>query len=350
MSVSDAPTDIAVQELAAQDVADWDRWVDAHDNATFYHLAGWRDVISQCFGRKSHYLVAKRAEHIVGVLPLVRLKSLLFGDFLVSMPYLSYGGVVAEDASVRDALLLRCAELAQRLGVKHSELRHVEDWIDWPKRTEKVTMQLPLLGDSEARWKALGAKRRSQIKRPLREGVDADVGGIELVDDFYRVLSRKYRDLGTPVYPKAWFRAIAERFPDNTKIFVVRMKGETVAASMVVSYRGSLEVPYAASLREVDRLGVNMFLYWTMVKYAEDNDYRVFDFGRSTVDSGTYKFKKQWGAEPVPLYWHYWLRDGGDVPVLNTSNPKYELLINTWRRLPVWVTTLVGPRIVRNLP
>ena len=342
--------DIAVTELTDGETSDWDHWVESRESATFYHLSAWREVIRASFGKRSHYLVARRAGEISGILPLVRLKSVLFGDFLVSLPYLSYGGVVADDQVSRDSLLQHASELGGRLGVRHCELRHTEDICDWPKRTEKVSMWLPLLGDSEARWKALGAKRRSQIKRPLREGVEPEVGGSELLADFYQVLSRKYRDLGTPVYPLAWFRRIVATFPDNTHVFIVRMNGEPVAGSLVTSYKGRLEVPYAASLRDVDRLGVNMFLYWSMLKYAEDEGYQIFDFGRSTVDSGTFRFKKQWGAEIVPLYWHYWLRDGGEVPVLNASNPKFELLVNTWRRLPVWLTTLVGPRIVRNLP
>ena len=331
-------------------VADWNSWVESRDDATIYHRAEWRDVIWRCFGQRSFYLQAAIDGRICGVLPLVRLKSLLFGDFLVSMPYLSYGGIVADDNAGYVALLRHCAELSESLGVKHCELRHVRDACDWPKRTEKVGMQLPLFGNSEERWKALGSKRRAQIKRPIREGVESVIGGAELIADFYSVLSRKYRDLGTPVYSIRWFRKILDQFPENARIFLVRMNGSVVAGSLVVADRSRLEVPYAASLREVDRLGVNMYLYWAMVEYAEDHGFETFDFGRSTIDSGTFKFKKQWGAEMVPLYWHYWLKDGGEIPVLNTSNPKYEMLINAWRRLPVWATKMIGPRIVRNLP
>ena len=350
MKTTDPADAIVVSEAAASDRASWDRFVDSHESATIYHRWQWQDVIRDCFGKPAHYLKAERDGNISGVIPLIRLKSVLFGDFLVSMPYLSYGGVVANDEHSRDALLDASARLSRELGVRHAELRHTQDLVSWPKRTDKVGMHLQLCGDSEARWKLLGSKRRAQIKRPKREGVETTIGSAELIDDFYSVLSRKYRDLGTPVYPVRWFRTIAERFPDSAKVFVVRLHGRPVAASLVVADKDRLEVPYAASLRDVDRFGVNMYLYWCMVEYAENNGFQIFDFGRSTVDSGTFRFKKQWGAEVVPLYWHYWLRDGGNVPVLNTSNPKYELLINTWRKLPVWVTRLVGPRIVRNLP
>jgi FemAB-related protein (PEP-CTERM system-associated) len=247
-------------------------------------------------------------------------------------------------------LVEEASGLAGELGVRHLELRHTADCTPLPKRTEKVSMRLALCGDSEERWKMLGAKRRSQIKRPLREGAEVETGGTELVEDFYTVFSVKYRDLGVPVYPLRWFRGVLDTFPESTRVFVVRIDGTPVAASIVIGFNGVLEVPWAASLRSADRFGVNMYLYWSMVKHAEEQGFRFFDFGRSTIDSGTWRFKKQWGAEPVQLYWHYWLKDGADIPQLNPANPKYELAVAMWRKLPVRVANLIGPRIVKNLP
>src|SRR5690606_23532319 len=147
-----------------------------------------------------------------------------------------------------------------------------------------------------------------------------------------------------------WFRGVLERFADAARVFVVRVDGHAVAASIVLGWRERLEVPWAASLRAADRYGVNMFLYWSMLKYAEEAGYRVFDFGRSTRDSGTFRFKKQWGAEPVQLCWHYWMRDGGEPPQLNAHNPRYRAAVAMWRRLPVWAANVLGPRLVKNLP
>ncbi len=331
-------------------MGEWDGYVRSRTDVSVYHLSAWRELIESVFGRETYYLAATSQGRFRGILPLVRLKSLAFGDFLVSLPYVSYGGVVADDEDVARRLLDSATELASRLGVEHMELRHTADVADLPKRTEKVSMHLALCGDSEERWKKLGAKRRSQIKRPLREGAESEMGGAELVGDFYRVFALKYRDLGVPVYPQKWFRAILERLPDITRVFVVRIDGAPVAASIVIGFNDVLEVPWASSLRSADRFGVNMYLYWCMLKYAEDEGYRIFDFGRSTVDSGTWRFKRQWGAEPVQLYWHYWLRDRDDIPKLNADNPKYQAAVSLWRRLPLWMTTRIGPQIVKNLP
>lgn len=328
----------------------WDAYVRAREHAAVYHLAGWRNVIKSVFGRDTHYLLAERDGRICGVLPMVRLKSLAFGDFLVSMPYVNYGGVLADDPLACAELLDAAASLAGRLGVDHVELRHLVDCAEWPKRDDKVSMHLELCGNADALWKQLGSKRRAQIKRSTKEGARAEIGGLELVDDFYAVFSVKYRDLGTPVYPMSWFVAVLQAFPDLTRIFIVRVGGRPVAASLVIGFNGILEVPWAATLREADRYAVNMYLYWSMLKFAEDGGYQFFDFGRSTRDSGTYRFKKQWGAEPVQHYWHYWLHDSGDIPVLNPSNPKAAAAVALWKRLPVWMANRLGPHIVKNLP
>jgi serine/alanine adding enzyme len=340
----------AISLASRMDMGDWDRYVHVHASASIYHLAAWRELIESIFNRKTYYLLARESERVTGVLPLVRLKSLAFGDFLVSLPYVSYGGVLADDDATTESLIGYSCGLALELGVDHVELRHLQNCSELPARTDKVSMHLALTGDSDVLWKELGSKRRAQINRPLKEGANCVVGGEELVEEFYSVFSVKYRDLGVPVYPAKWFRALLQAFPEQTRVFVVRVGGQPVAASIVVGFRGNLEVPWASSLRSADRYGVNMYLYWNMLKYAENQRFSVFDFGRSTEGSGTYRFKKQWGAERVQLYWHYWLRNDSKLPQLNPANPKYQAAVAVWRKLPVWMANRLGPRIVRNLP
>jgi FemAB-related protein (PEP-CTERM system-associated) len=341
---------IRIEMADASQKASWDRYVEHHQSASVYHLFCWRDIIERVFRRKTYYLMAKSDSRIIGVLPLVRLRSLAFGDFLVSLPYLNYGGVLSDTDAVCNELASRCSEFAEDLGVSHAELRHSTDCISWQRRTDKISMRLKLPGDGDKLWTQLGSKLRAQIKRPLREGVTCEIGGHDLVDDFYSVFSTKYRDLGVPVYPKRWFTAILNTLPHQSRIFVVRLSGRPVAASLSIGFRGTMEVPWASSLRAMDRIGANMYLYWNMLKYALDHGYQTFDFGRSTKDSGTYRFKRQWGATPMQLYWHYWLQENREMPQLNLDNPKYQFATAVWRKLPVPVANFLGPRIVKNLP
>ncbi|HKS56636.1 MAG TPA: FemAB family XrtA/PEP-CTERM system-associated protein [Steroidobacteraceae bacterium] len=343
---------VAVASVDDQCATQWNDYVARRAAASIYHRYEWRRLIAAVFRHDTHYFIARDgAGAICGLVPLVRLRSLLFGDFLVSMPYFNYGGIVSDDESAACALREHVAEFARSLGVSHVELRHSEPVCpDWPARTDKVSMRLDLPPSAGALDRQLGSKVRAQIKRPVREGATCVHGHAELLADFYAVFARNMRDLGTPVYSRALFASVLQALGDQARVFIVRWRGAPVAAALVIGDRGRLEIPWASSLREANAIGVNMLLYWNVLEYACERQYASFDFGRSTVDAGTYRFKKQWGAQPTQLHWHYWLRAGGEPPVLNPSNPKYRLAIAAWQRLPLAVANRIGPLLVRNLP
>ncbi len=343
-------SDCSISELGA-DSTNWDAFVQATPAASIYHLARWREPIQECFGHQTVYLQALDAnDNVVGVLPLVRLKSCLFGDYLISVPFFNYGGALAATAKIETALMQRAEQLAQTLGVSHIEFRDTVEREPWPKRTDKVAMLLRLPQSVEELDKQIGSKLRAQIKRAQREQPEVLQGGAELLDDFYTVFARNMRDLGTPVYSKKFFSKILQTFPDESRLIVLRHKGRPVSTAFLLAFKQGVEIPWASTLREVNQFSMNMLLYWEVLQYAIGRKADAFDFGRSSRDAGTYKFKKQWGAEEVPLYWHYWLRDGGEPPQLNPNNPKYKLMISVWQRLPVALTKLIGPPVVKNLP
>ncbi len=333
-------------------IAQWDRYVLDSPVCSGYHLTAWRDIVERAFGHDTVYLMAQDSQGDVrGILPMVAFASRLFGRFLVSMPFVNYGGLVANSQEAQAALLDAAVQEACRRQVRHVELRQQASLpLDWPCKTHKVSMRLELPQDFEILMKQFPSKLRSQIKRPQKEGMTASVGGIDLFDDFYVVFSRNMRDLGTPVYSPGFFQCILESLPKDTALAVVRWNQQPVAAGFVYQFRGTMEIPWASADRRFDRWSPNMLLYSTVLEYACRQGCRAFDFGRSSPDSGTYRFKAQWGAQPVPLYWYYWLKDGGPLPELNPNNPKYQLAIAAWRRLPLGVANLLGPQIVKHLP
>ncbi len=330
----------------------WDAYVAAHPAGSLYHQSRWGRLVEGLFGHASSYWAAWEGARLVGVLPLTRLRSRLFGDYMVSLPYVNYGGALADSPAVARQLMQAAAAKAAALGSSHIEFRDTVAWGGgWPVRTDKVAMELPLPADPEALWKAFGSKLRSQIRRPLKEaGVETVVGGSELVGPFYQVFSRNMRDLGTPVYPRRLFERIVQTFPAQTRIVLVRYRRRPAAAGFLLQAGDRREIPWASSLQEFNRLAVNMLMYWQALRVAIEARCRVFDFGRSSIDSGTYRFKRQWGAQPRQLYWHYWLAEGRPLPRLTPDNPRYRLAIRSWQRLPVPIANLLGPHIVRNLP
>jgi serine/alanine adding enzyme len=349
-AASDGPVSVSLVDEAS--ACDWDSFVESTPTASVYHRYAWRQLVCSLFAHEAFYFAARDLNRtIVGVLPLIRLKSLLFGDLLVSLPYFNYGGLVAQSTRIAEELLSGAVALAQRIGVAHIELRHNRALsVGLMERTDKVAMLRRLPGTGEALWKELPGKLRSQIKRPLREGASCVIGGAELLDEFYRVFAENMRDLGTPVYPRGFFAAILAALPAAAAVAVIRLDGAPVAAGFLIEHRNVTEIPWASSLRRANRLGVNMLLYWNVLERAVSRGSTVFDFGRSTLDGGTFQFKRQWGAEPLQLHWHYWLRAGTDLPRLNPSNPKYRLAVALWRRLPLPVANWLGPHLVKNLP
>lgn len=346
-----AQGDITIEALDDAQAGYWDDYVAAHPKASLYHRYAWRQVIRRAFGHETLYLGARDSTgRLVGVLPIVRLKSRLFGDFGVSMPFFNYGGVLADHPDIAEQLLNRAADEARQRGLSHLEIRSTYRACDWPARTDKVSMILELPASADQLEKQLGAKIRAQIKRARQENPQLVIGGKELLDDFYRVFATNMRDLGTPVYGKAFFRIILEAWPEQARLVVLRMAGRPVATAFLLGDRDMMEIPWASTLRSANPLNMNMLLYWHVLQFSLERGYRYFDFGRSTQDAGTFRFKKQWGAIPVQHFWHYWLIEGTSMPQLKPDSPKFRFLVKCWQKLPVALTRLLGPAIVRYLP
>jgi serine/alanine adding enzyme len=344
---------MAIRLLTEEERERWDQFVMKSGNSSCYHLSTWKDVIGKSFGHPAWYLLSEdRSGRINGILPVVQLRSTLFGNFMVSLPYFTYGGVCAESAEIERQLYREAARIAADRGARHIELRqtHLIDG-GGPVKTSKVSMQLALPESADDLWKSFPSRLRNQARRPMREGMYARLGREGELDDFYTVFATNMRDLGTPVYAKEFFRNILRAFPESTWICTVCTKHrEPVASGFLIGFKDTLEIPWASSLRIYNRYSPNMLLYWSVLRFACESGYRVFDFGRSTPGEGTYKFKEQWGARPLQLYWHYWMRNGDRLPELNPKNPKYRAAISAWKRLPVGLTKLIGPMLVKNLP
>jgi serine/alanine adding enzyme len=332
----------------------WDEFVRARPAASVYLLSGWALLAREVFGHEAFFLEARDAMgYLRGVLPLVRQKSLLFGDFLTSMPFFNYGGALAEEVRHAQALMEHARTLAQTLGCRYLEFRDAQPQPgEWRVRTDKVTLIRELPPDFATLSKQLGAKLRSQVKRAEREDPTVRVGGAELLDDFYGVFCRTMRDLGTPVYPRRFLAAILECFPTESLLVVVYRRGVPAAGGFLVMSGGRAEIPWAACREDAKPAGFNMRLYWELLRAVLERGCHQFDFGRSTIDSGTYKFKLQWGAKPIQLYWHRWEKGAAAAaaPQPAAEGRAMRHAIAMWKRLPLGVANTLGPLVSPSLP
>lgn len=335
----------------AGDQPGWDAYVRAHPDASGYHLWRWRRVFETAFGHETTYLAARESSAIAGVLPLVTFDSWAFGRFAISLPFVNYGGVLADNEPVARALVDAAGRLAAERSWRFVELRH-------RRRTEpalavkqhKVAMLLPLERDEDAMWVALDRKVRNQIRKAMKSGLVVEQGGSELLRDFYDVFASNMRELGTPVYDAGFFEAVLVQLGAAARVFVARAGRRAVAAAIACAFRDVIEVPWAASLRSCRALEPNDLVYWTVIQHAIANGMRTLDFGRSTPGDGPFHYKKHWGAVPQPLAWEYWLAEGEPLPDLSPKNPRFRLAISAWKHLPVPITRWLGPALVRNIP
>jgi FemAB-related protein (PEP-CTERM system-associated) len=326
--------------------------VQRNAQGSFAFHPGWLAVLAKGLKHRPYCVEAIAGDRLVGLLPLCYVRSLLFGRFLVSLPYLNTGGALADDEEIARAMIDRAVELADRLKVRHLALRH-EKPVEHPALsqtlTNKVHMRLALPNASEQLWTDFDPKVRNQIRKGEKAGLAVHWGGPELLNDFYAVFARNMRDLGTPVFSRRLFENVLLQFPDRAELCVVRCQRRPIAAGLLIHGCGMTEVPSASSLRSHNATNANMLMYWHFLQRAIARGQHVFDFGRSSRDSGAFRFKEQWGAKPEPAAWQYYVRQG-NVTDMRLESGKYDRLIRVWRRLPVPLTRWIGPSIVREIP
>ena len=343
---------IEIKRLPLQDAgaaARWDAFVMACPQATFFHRAGWQKVIREVFRHQTFFLQAERDGQILGVLPLARIKSLLFGHSLVGLPFGVYGGVAAIDDAAAQALEAEAQRIAQSLGVEHLELRHIQRrHTDWPLQELYVTFRKEILPEEEANMLAIPRKQRAMVRKGIKNNLRSEID--HGVDRFFALFADNVHRHGTPAMPRRWFQALRDEFGDDCEVLtVVSADGKPLSSVMSFYFRDEV-LPYYAGDDEAARdLAANDFKYWELMRRACARGLKVFDYGRSKVGTGPYGFKKNWGFEPTPLHYEYRLYKRDAVPQNNPNNAKYQLLIKTWRRLPIGVANWLGPMVVRNL-
>jgi serine/alanine adding enzyme len=338
-----------VQRLEG-DTGRWDTFVRKQPGWTHFHLAGWKSVMESALGHECLYLMAVEDDgEISGVLPLVRVRSLLFGHFLVSMPFLNYGGPLGDPASV-ERLTAAAIELADRDSAKLLQLRcrDVVPGLSLPVSHHKITTLLDLPAAEEELWSSFPSKLRTKIRRPEKDGVEMRFGA-DQVEPFYDVFAPHMRDLGTPTHALRLFESIREQFPDSVMVGCAYHDDRPIACGFGFCWEREFEMAWSCALREFKTLRANMLLYWSFMREAIARGISTFNFGRSTPDSGTHGFKQQWGSRDEPLNWYYHSRSG-EKAAPSPDDSAYSWGPRIWRRLPSVVAAALGPRIVRYIP
>jgi FemAB-related protein (PEP-CTERM system-associated) len=343
---------ITVRPAAEVDDKHWDRFVQSHPRATVAHLSAWGAIVGTAYGHEAPSLVAEESGEVVGVLPLVRVSSRLFGRRLVSMPFLDYGGVLAEPGrGIERALVEAGCRLARERRIQGLNLRQLHpEPLPYPATEGRVTMLLPLTSE-DAVWRALPSERRNRVRKGERQGLTAAWEGAAALEEFYGVYAANMRDLGSPVHGRGFFHAMLDALPGTARVLIVRDRGgRAVGAAVCLFFRDTIMVPWVSSRREAFALCPNFVLYWEVIRFGCREGYRVLDLGRSFRSAGTFEFKRQWGAQPHPLPWIFLDVTPGAPPPVDRDAGRFEPLVRAWKRLPLPVANRLGPWIRRRVP
>jgi len=329
---------------------EWDAFVREAPDGSPFHLSAWKRAVETAFGHRPHYLMAADGGDLHGVLPLFEVRGLLGGRGLISVPYGVYGGICARSAEARQALLDSATHLARRIGARYVELRHrAQQRMDLPTKSLYVTFSRPISASEEENLAAIPRKQRRMTRQGAKFGLRAEFG-IEHLDGFHDIYASSVHMLGSPVFPRALFHAIAQEFGKDCELLTIWKDDRMVAGVLTLLHEDQVLPYYGGALREAFQYAVNDFMYWELMCHAARAGFRVFDFGRSREGTGPYSFKRHWGFEPLPLPYQYVLLDGAALPNLSPANPKMRLAVETWKRLPLGVTKRLGPALTKYLP
>jgi FemAB-related protein (PEP-CTERM system-associated) len=337
-----------VRTAIEADRAAWNEFVLSRPDGTFFHRMEWKDVLKNAFGHRSHYLIAERAGAVVGVLPLADVRSRLFGHSLISTPFCVYGGIIATDAVAFAALEQAACDLAVGLNVDYLEMRNrVKRHDDWPCKALYVTFRKEIDDDPEKNLLAIPRKQRAMVRKGIRESLRSETD--EDVERHYQMYSASLRNLGTPVFSRRYLEILKEAFGPDCDVVTILKGDEPVASCLNFYFRDEVLPYYGGGTPRAREVAGNDFMYWEIMERARQRGCRIFYYGRSRQGTGAYDFKRNWGFEPEPLYYEYFLVRRDEVPNLSPTNSKYGTAIEMWRRLPLWLTQLVGPPVAKYL-
>ena len=339
-----------------EDSTVWNEYLDKNPDASPYHNLAWSLSIEEAYGMRSYNLIAEdEFGTVVGILPAVLIKRPLGSPSLCSLPYCDRGEAIADTPKIEKQLIETAREIAVENKVGRYEYRGTQRYSEGSDSMpsaipgQKVRMLLQLPESSAELLAGFKTKLRSQINKAKKNGLKVELANTaEKVNAFYHVFTQNMRDLGSPTHSLDWFQAISRNYKENCVIATVTHEDQVIGAGIVLIQRQTATIPWASTLRKYNRLAPNMLLYWSLLEYVTDHHCRWFDFGRSSYGEGTYKFKQQWGAKPLPLQWHDYLfhpNQDKSNDVVGAKSKRREQLEMIWRKLPLIVTITIGSRI-----
>ena len=330
-----------------EDAASWDGYVDAHPQASIFHRFVWRSVLAEGLGYRSEYLMARRDGQVCAILPLMRVRSRWHGTTFVSLPFCAYGGPLADDAEALLAVDRQAQTLAQACGAKFVEYRFEAGSPLQAPTLDLYQTFIKAVPDNIEDLAAVPQKRRSLLRKAMAAGLRVEIG--RDVDSFFELYADNAHAHGTPALPRRFFRFLLDALGDDADILLVRdARGQAVSGMLNYHFRDRLMAYFAGENRDARASHANDYKCWQLQIHARNSGRRLMDYGRSKTGTGSMDFKKLWGFDAIPLAHAFRLFGLSEIPQNNPMNPKYQLAIRVWRKLPRPVVDVIGPRVIHG--
>lgn len=329
---------------------EWDEYAFKHPDSTFYHLIGWKKVVENNYGHEPIYISAKEDNNIRGILPLFLMRSKVFGNKLVSVPFGPYGGICADDENIKHKLLVEAINIVHEKGLDFLELRDLKDYQNDKLITNKsyVTNYIDLEKEPQNVWEKIKRDRQRNINKAVKNGLKLNWSAT--IEDFYMIHSNTMRDMGTPYHDINFFRKILNEFPNHTKVLTVSFNGQLIGCQLLFIFKNVIIAAWGSSPDKYKNYYPDQFTVWEVIKYGCTNGYDHFDFGRCLCDTGAYGYKERWGGYSKQLYYQYYLNKSKMMPDTSQTNSKRKRFADIWRKMPIFMTDKLGPRIRKNIP
>jgi len=336
--------------LDSSTLSEWQEYVMNEGNCWLYHDAGWKQVVERAYGHKCYYFLATDDGKVTGILPLVEIRSRLFGNSLTSLPFLDSCGLAASDSGDAKMLLDSAIRLSKERDVDYLELRQ-EGKIDasFSLESRKAAFILPLELNETDQWNALCSERRNRVRKAQKSGLEVEFSRVSELPEFYKVWSANMRDLGSPPHSLLFFESVFKFFPQSAELLMVKHGHQYIGGAICLFSKTKVAVPWISSSRKHFRLCPNDLLYWGALKHAIEKNCSHFDFGRSTIDSGTSIYKSRWGAHSQPLFWYFKNIKNKGRQIPSMESPTYRRAAFIWQRMPVALTRLIGPPLRKKM-
>ncbi len=340
---------LVIKEFSDNDSYQWNKFVNNHNDSTFYHLYEWRKIYEESYRLKTYYLGFYLVDKLVGILPIVIINRPLSKPFAVSLPFSNYAGLLIEQPSSKEIIFESLIPFLKNKNIFGFENRHIS--VNEGNNSDEVTLKRKLPTSADILWKDLDAKVRNQIRKAQRAGLNLRFG-IDQIDELYNIYSRNMLSLGTPVHSRLFFDCICRILKDYVDILTIRREGEAIAVMLLVKFKKQLSDPVASSLKKYLSLNPNMLLYWGALQYGCENGYEEFDFGRSNVNSGTYNFKIQWDAKQFNLSYDFYSLVGNErkSTIASYRGSRAKMFSNVWKRIPYFMSLWIGPKLRKYIP